>query len=262
MQSPDCTINSWPLDTKTGKKVPHIIIPPDFPECQYCKIKDGLHLWTFKIIDLRLGQRAACPQCSLIMMSIVSMYPGKLAHGEKVVFRSYRPGAFSFFWDDGTHSNDEWVELFTLVGVQQCRLPVVAIRRLTPERNGADYLPILSDWLRNCLQDHDECRSSDEHLPTRVLDIGTSTLDPICLHTTSGKVGRYIAFSHCWGEDASQIARTTKMNIERRFQCIPPRELPRSFLEVISVARSLHVRYLWYVFSNRLSGLWLTDLFD
>jgi hypothetical protein len=127
-----------------------------------------------------------CPECCLEQQCISALYP-------EPILKSHETGR---------------VHMFTLPNTQECSFGRVGVRRSTSERNGRYYLPILSAWLDDCIKNHSECASPNSQLPTRVLDIGTSTLDPVRLYLTTQEHGRYIALSHCWGTDGlNQVQR-------------------------------------------------------
>jgi hypothetical protein len=174
-----------------------------------------------------------CPECSLEQQCISALYP-------EPILKSHETGL---------------VHMFTLPNTQECSFGRVGVRRSTSERNGRYYLPILSAWLDDCIKNHSECASPNSQLPTRVLDIGTSTLDPVRLYLTTQEHGRYIALSHCWGTDGLNQVRTTRNNIDCRIQSIAKEEFPLNFLEAIQITRDLGVRYLWWVSHSLLVKL-------
>jgi hypothetical protein len=61
---------------------------------------------------------------------------------------------------------------------------------------------------------------------------------------TNGEHGRYIALSHSWGP--SGVKFTTKAsNIGDRMQAIWIKDMPRTFRDVVMLARFLFVQYIW-----------------
>lgn len=54
---------------------------------------------------------------------------------------------------------------------------------------------------------------------------------------------RYIALSHCWG--GHEIIKTTSSNLVAMKKNINWDSLPSTFPDAISVARELHVRWVW-----------------
>ncbi|KAF1849659.1 HET-domain-containing protein [Cucurbitaria berberidis CBS 394.84] len=120
---------------------------------------------------------------------------------------------------------------------------MVGVGRAVHPRRSTD-LAIFQEWLRICRETHTNCRQNEDvKLPTRVLDIGSSTFDHIKLREVSGSTGSYVALSHCWG---GKIAvQTTQNNLhaykkEINFGC-----LPKDFQDAVTVTRSLGLKYLW-----------------
>jgi Heterokaryon incompatibility protein (HET) len=131
---------------------------------------------------------------------------------------------------------------------------------------------LLRTWLEECVSYHSDhkisalvesgpatknlegqsMRESDEEteLPTRVLAVGSLEAPSLYLHCPQkdegGKwpKGKYIALSHCWGEEKLPL-RTTKDKLDTYKGRIEPSELPRTFLDAVTVAREIDVQYLW-----------------
>jgi hypothetical protein len=188
---------------------------------------------------IRQAEKAGCPRCSLLVRCISIIYPD------------------SDLDDPSSRHHLLSVNMFTLPGTPLCSIFMVRVGRTTPERYGTYYLPILSYWLGTCLHFHEECANPNSCLPSRVLDIGASPLDPIRLYITAKEHGRYIALSHCWGKGGLTQARTTRKNIDCRTRSISEEELPMNFLEAIQITRELGLRYLWYSITStsfRASG--------
>jgi Heterokaryon incompatibility protein (HET) len=56
---------------------------------------------------------------------------------------------------------------------------------------------------------------------------------------------RYVAYSHCWGDPANGPMTTTPDTLLQRKSGIPLDTLPRSFQDLILVARKLGIAYVW-----------------
>ncbi|PQE13923.1 hypothetical protein CJF30_00006722 [Rutstroemia sp. NJR-2017a BBW] len=117
-----------------------------------------------------------------------------------------------------------------------------------------------------------------EHLPARLLDVGTAEEAEACcssgnhekgslrlIHTKDAKYGQlpvpndarwkhhsslnprwiyYAALSHRWGK-STELSSTKKENLQSRFKEIDYFQLCRTFQDAIVVARELRLRYLW-----------------
>jgi hypothetical protein len=99
-------------------------------------------------------------------------------------------------------------------------------------------------WLRDCT-DHANCsQPAPVRLPKRVIDISADpSQDPKLLVTNDYHIGQYVILSHCWGR--SGITKLTDSLLPQFQDAIPPKLLPRSFLDAIEITRRLGYRYLW-----------------
>jgi len=122
------------------------------------------------------------------------------------------------------------------------------LARGTTSTGSPEVMAQISQWLQQCA-----CgpSSTSTFVPERLLDLDASRPDEVRVvkgSTVSG-TPRYIALSHCWGTTPSNLAGSSKLvqsNIDRFMSSgIPLRDLPRTFSDAVSVARSLNVRYLW-----------------
>jgi Heterokaryon incompatibility protein (HET) len=100
-------------------------------------------------------------------------------------------------------------------------------------------------WLKSCRDNHPSCWQIEEaRLPTRVLDLEKDESGlSIVLIETGQMVGRYMTLSHCWG--TTHPLTTTTSNLHYRMQGILVSELPKTFKDLVDVARGLGVRYVW-----------------
>ena len=128
-------------------------------------------------------------------------------------------------------------------------------RLLTADAASSIAIRRIRRWVVSCDLEH-ECSSSDVPLPTRVLDIDAGLSYPgIKLIETYGQKGRYIALSHCWGQ--YHTITTTRATLARRKGGIGMEDIPKTFQDTVSLARMLHIRYIWIdslckCFSSRL----------
>jgi hypothetical protein len=86
------------------------------------------------------------------------------------------------------------------------------------------------------------CSYTESLLPTRVIDVGSTTQDP-CLYIPNGDTGPYVTLSHCWG--GSSPITTTTGTIGTRIMGIQLATLPKTFQDAVLITRDLGVRYLW-----------------
>ena len=110
-------------------------------------------------------------------------------------------------------------------------------------------IELASQWIEGCTscdEAHPHCKRYDEstsHLPKHVLHVGAQSEDGVKLHEPAeGRVGRYIALSHCWDEGRPII--TTKENYGAHLERISS-PLPETFTDAVQVVRALGIQYLW-----------------
>lgn len=121
----------------------------------------------------------------------------------------------------------------------------------TSSTSSPQCLALIGHWLEQCTLSHDRCNASSRNawVPTRLLDLGSIENPFVRLvvvreATTTGALREpYGTLSHCWGR--SIIPHTTQANFHQHLQGLRENDLPKTFREAISYARSLHVRYLW-----------------
>jgi Heterokaryon incompatibility protein (HET) len=112
-------------------------------------------------------------------------------------------------------------------------------------------------WLDDCDDKHIDCRDQTQnYLPTRLIDVGTSEVPVLLLLETSKKKPtdtRYIALSHPWGDVIEHPPfRTLQKDPSGRghefktfLKGIPYDQLPATFKDAVKTTRALGIRYLW-----------------
>ncbi|KAI1444028.1 HET-domain-containing protein [Annulohypoxylon stygium] len=96
------------------------------------------------------------------------------------------------------------------------------------------------------------------HYPTRLLDVGSSTCSEqlrlvisaehfILQDETNPAMRRYAALSYCWGseDEAKSQLKTTRNTIQAHLSHINFGDLPQTVADAVQVCRSLGIRYLW-----------------
>ncbi|KAF2469044.1 HET-domain-containing protein [Lindgomyces ingoldianus] len=106
----------------------------------------------------------------------------------------------------------------------------------------------IKTWLEECHTHHSKCGSSlDRPLPTRVIDVGSSSRAPRLYVSRQKEIGRYATLSHRWGPPTLGFKRlvTTRKNFKAHCSSIPLNRFPKTFREAIEVVRGLGLQYLW-----------------
>lgn len=101
-------------------------------------------------------------------------------------------------------------------------------------------------WMSMCHHNHNKtCGSTQAEalLPTRVIDVGSSTQDPRLHESTPTEHGCYAALSYCWGKLGSFT--TTLSTLNARKAGFKLDDLPKTCRDAIVVARHLRIKYVW-----------------
>ncbi|KAL8875840.1 MAG: hypothetical protein Q9198_005855, partial [Flavoplaca austrocitrina] len=103
-------------------------------------------------------------------------------------------------------------------------------------------------WLENCVAEHACCRIQKlPRLPTRVIDVGSSTGRSPRLIETDRRPAQYLALSHCWGTQTASggNVRLLSSNLQDLTTEIPMGSISKNFQDAIEVVRKLEFKYLW-----------------
>ncbi|KAI9641903.1 hypothetical protein NHQ30_009771 [Ciborinia camelliae] len=116
---------------------------------------------------------------------------------------------------------------------------------LDPDLGSETNFGIARDWIKTCVEEHDECPSmEDKPLPSRVINVGSDDRKPFLVLTNRGN-GKFIALSHCWGGSVAEKAKLTTKSAESFKDEIPMANLPANFVDAVLITRSLGFEYLW-----------------
>jgi hypothetical protein len=134
-----------------------------------------------------------------------------------------------------------------LVASQKLFSPLVSedslIKLIPGDTSSSDSLDTAKKWIERCTQGHPDCGPGNrQRLPTRVIDVGSSTSE-VRLYETKGEIERYAALSHCWGK--VKLLRTLKENVAQLTKGIPWASLPKTFRDAIDFTRRLGLRWIW-----------------
>jgi len=115
---------------------------------------------------------------------------------------------------------------------------------------------VARQWIEECIERHPTCSGQSDNgksassvgspqLPTRLLDVGNSGDDEICLVETNdtNRISEYTTLSHCWG--GKKFSTTTSSNYDQNLKSIPLSSMPRTFQDAVITTRELGFRYLW-----------------
>jgi hypothetical protein len=126
-----------------------------------------------------------------------------------------------------------------------------------PAPRSDTYFKILRLWLEDCDTGHRHCRGHvSTRLPTRLIDVGTDSAPALRLVETrqnTGKVDKYIALSHPWGDPKVHPPfctwRTDTLGDGNTVEAFKHKILlhlmPATYRDAVAVTRALGVRHLW-----------------
>jgi Heterokaryon incompatibility protein (HET) len=123
--------------------------------------------------------------------------------------------------------------------------PLVRDRPVNTDSASLSCFDLAKHWIRTCFEQHALCpRDSNNVLPTRVIDVGTSenSQNPF-LFITQGQCGQWVTLSHCWG--SATPAMTTTENLSAHCRHIILRDLPPLYRDAVEITRRLGCPYLW-----------------
>jgi hypothetical protein len=108
-------------------------------------------------------------------------------------------------------------------------------------------MQLVKGWYDICLETYDSCneRRFSSYMPTRLLDLSTSSTDRIRVigTTIENLKAPYVTLSHRWGLGPN--IRLVKDNMLQLKNGITISELPKTFQDAIEVATGLGCSYLW-----------------
>lgn len=110
--------------------------------------------------------------------------------------------------------------------------------------SSAQAFSMMKKWFHDCKQNHEKCRSEDQSLPTRIVQIMDSPRSPVLrLLESSSLHDRYVALSYRWLPESP--FKLTKSNHAAYLMEIPWSTLPSIFHDAVAVCASLGIQYLW-----------------
>ncbi|KAF5004143.1 hypothetical protein FDECE_9357 [Fusarium decemcellulare] len=128
--------------------------------------------------------------------------------------------------------------------------PYLSFVELDETTSSPRCLDLAYSWFESCCEVHSECNRSvnnkDVWLPTRLIDIGADkdAIWRLRVVARDGPAsGPYMTLSYRWGSEPS--IQLLQSNVNDFRQGKPIKDLPRTFRDMITVARRFSVRYIW-----------------
>jgi hypothetical protein len=102
---------------------------------------------------------------------------------------------------------------------------------------------MMRDWLSQCETKHVRCPAQKDHiLPTRIIHVGSPMTEPRLI-LPGGRLGKWVALSHCWG--TGSILKTETTTLRSHCRVLPFSSLPPTFGDAVTITRALGLTYLW-----------------
>ena len=117
------------------------------------------------------------------------------------------------------------------------------LRPIERDSGSQQTLNIAATLVNNCIEKHERCAKELTPLPSRVLEVEGTGNTIRLIDCPADMRGKYISLSHCWG--SSETLTTTEESYEARTKEIPLSQLPKTFFDVVIIARYLGIRYVW-----------------
>ncbi|KAI0416493.1 heterokaryon incompatibility protein-domain-containing protein [Xylaria grammica] len=128
------------------------------------------------------------------------------------------------------------------------------VSALSDDQTSDTSINQIKQWIDTCAKCHRQClerRPSSlggaDAVPTRLIDLGTSTITSnrwsLVLTNNDGRdFTDYVALSHRWTEDMPKLTQNTLRQIS---EGISDDYLPKHFQDVFGLCRKLSIRYIW-----------------
>ncbi|KAF5713751.1 transcription factor C2H2 [Fusarium globosum] len=130
-------------------------------------------------------------------------------------------------------------------------------RLLSSKTSSDDHVRVLSRWLQQCQESHEECRVSLSgspllnpevtDLPNRCIEVSRNSdgTRGLRLKETGGRRGKYITLTHRWIQPDTANASTVQINYSDRLQGKALDHLPAHFEDAFDLALKMNIPFLW-----------------
>ncbi|KAI0435728.1 heterokaryon incompatibility protein-domain-containing protein [Xylaria telfairii] len=233
-----------------------------------------------RLVDIDEAAQRGCPSCTLLEKVIGNLCPHEISFDDPclvacLTFSSTRVLWVKIYSEPLVEDSDSEGSLFmnlemgapigggvgiSLAHIEMYTLPGsypllgmdsgVARHILVNPASEASFT-LIKSWLGQCVNGHTSCSEADskaeQKLPRRVIDVGSDDNTTIRLYEHDDQPGalgsHYVALTHCWGR--KKLPRLTKDTVAKKRGNIPWESLPKTFQDVIFVARGIGVQYVW-----------------
>ncbi|KAG9250597.1 heterokaryon incompatibility protein-domain-containing protein [Emericellopsis atlantica] len=219
-----------------------------FDTCNVCqKLKPapeqkGTKFHVLGISELeKSAQLGTCFLCSLLFTAI-SDYGYISPNDNQIFVRTGHDEPFFLMWIDAQLPVVPHLEIFRQTGSTSIIEGLGWANAVPREPNNQATNDLIIDWVRDCEENHAECRVDVQETPKRLLDLECSGPEGICL-VQDLKPSKYVALSHCWGN--VRACTTTSGNLTSRLSGIKWDDLAKTFQDAVTLTRQIGFRHLW-----------------
>lgn len=136
-------------------------------------------------------------------------------------------------------------KLFQLCNIKQDSSPPI-LNKSDKDPGSQTSLAIASDWLRDCLENHDSCNPPPEFRwpPKRLINVGNETQKPFMVEIPLGSSRlRWVSLSYCWGDQPA--LKLTPETMEMLRSGISLDRFDPTIRDAILITRALGITYIW-----------------
>lgn len=137
----------------------------------------------------------------------------------------------------------KWSSTFSTVKITHRLEGYTLSPEILPTRGTTYPLALISQWLKDCTQNHPQCQmNARDFVPTRLISACVNA-PRLILWETFVSPPQYATLTHCWGHEKYDTLKTQNLHeFQRR---IPDSALSRVFKDAITVAHDLSIPYIW-----------------
>lgn len=129
------------------------------------------------------------------------------------------------------------------------RWPLISLAsHVSGDSSSAECFAQAKTWMEECFQEHGKQNClprANARLPTRVIDVGSSTRQPRVHESAPDQTGTWAALSYRWGPEGRQNLMLTSSSLARLTKGFDAELLPKTCRDAIMAARGLDIQYLW-----------------
>ncbi|OIW28485.1 HET-domain-containing protein [Coniochaeta ligniaria NRRL 30616] len=221
------------------------------PSCDVCGNLNDVKKdsFTFTPIAVTKSALAGCDVCEILKTSLTHARPNFLNTVlDKVTVKKAQGRPLELTWNVKGLPSTEIVEIYSHADNPTAYPWAGPSKEVSLDSSSDACFDLIQSWITDCLTTHTTCPvDRTPLLPTRVVDVGSSTQPPHLHISVPDQRAEYLALSHCWGPPAKAATtiKTTASTLQAFRTEIPWAELSNTFRDAVLITRRLGFRYLW-----------------